>query len=182
MDAAAFWAIHGQLPAIGKCFLELMFLTRQRPTEIRLLRESQIKNGRIWFKPTKTERSSGAEVAPLVTPEIEISLARARALVKVKSLPRGDGYLIQTAGGTAFTKSGLHSMWKRACAAAGVEGVTTRDVRPFALATMERMGYTLREIQKAAAHTDQSTTEGYLNQHRDSLSDARIFLPETPKT
>jgi integrase len=46
---------------------------------------------------------------------------------------------------------------------------------------MEDMGYEVRDIQKAAAHASITTTEGYLNQHRDRLSDARLPLPQRPK-
>jgi len=42
MNAAVYWSLYDALSPMGQCFLELMYLTRQRPTEIRLLRESQI--------------------------------------------------------------------------------------------------------------------------------------------
>ena len=42
MTGEIFWRLHDALTPMGKCFLELMYLTRQRPTEIRLLRESAI--------------------------------------------------------------------------------------------------------------------------------------------
>ena len=58
MNVANFWTIHEKLSPIGQCFLELMMLTTSRPTEIRLLRESAIRDGVIHFCPTKTEDSS----------------------------------------------------------------------------------------------------------------------------
>lgn len=177
MTDEVFLAIRARLPKIGKAFIDLAYLTTQRPTEIRLLRESQVKNGMIEFKPTKTLRSSGASVLWPVSTEIEEALGRARALARVKALPGGDAYVIQTAGGTAFSKTGLHSMWRRACKKASIDGVTTRDIRPFALTTAKRMGYHMEELQVAAAHTSVTTTEGYIRQHEKPVSVVRLKLP-----
>lgn len=185
MNAAVYWALHDNLTPMGRCFLELTYLTRQRPTEIRLLRESQIGQERIRFVPTKTEDSSGEEVEVLITPEIAAALDRARALRpkrKVELLDRRrDPYIIQARDGEHYSKNGLYEVWRDACNAAGLRGVTTRDIRSYALSQMERMGFDVREIQKAAAHTNMATTEGYLDQHRDRHSDARLLPPERPK-
>lgn len=59
-------------------------------------------------------------------------------------------------------------------------GVTTRDVRPYALKCTEDVGADMREIQKAAVHASLTTTEGYLEQHRDRLVDVRLQLPQKP--
>jgi integrase len=181
MTADVYWKLHDALSPIGQCFLELLYLTRQRPTEIRLLRESQVGPERIHFRPTKTEESSGEEVDVLITPEIRAAIDRARERRpkrKVEDLARHrDPYIIQARDGDKYTKNGLYEVWRDACQAAGVKGVTTRHVRPFALSEMERLGYDVREIQKAAAHASITTTEGYLDQHRDRLSDARLPLP-----
>lgn len=177
-----FWLIHRHLAPMGQVFLELLYLTRQRPTEIRLLRESQIGHEYIHFTPSKTEHTSGEEVEILITPEIRAALDRARALRparKVEQLARRrDPYIIQTRDGSHYTKTGLYEVWRDAVVPAGLRGITTRDVRPYALSKMEAAGYSLREIQLAAAHSDVSTTEGYINQHRPRVSDAVISLPE----
>ena len=179
MNAAAFWKINAALSPIGKCFEELMFLTTARPTEIRLLRESAIVDGVIKFTPSKTEDSSGATVDWPITPQISAVLDRARALQKVKALRGGDAYVIQTADGTAFTKSGMNSLWRVARKKAGHPEVTTRDVRPFALTFAEKMlGHPLEDLRKAAAHTTTSTTEGYLDQYRQVISPVHMVLPE----
>lgn len=188
MTAERFWKIHEALSPMGQCFLELMFLTRQRPTEIRLLRDSHIGSERIRFIPTKTEDETALDVDVLITPEIRAVLERARALrpkQKVVHLAdrRRDTFIIQTRTGDGYSKTGIYEVWRDAIDAAGYTGmnITTRDVRPFALAAMEKAGYDMREIQKAAVHSSVTTTEGYLEQHRDRLSDARIPLPEKTK-
>ena len=186
MNAERFWAIHAALTPMGQCFAELTFLTFQRPTEIRLLRESQIGDTHIRFTPTKTEHSTGDEVEILITPEIRAALDRARALRPKQKITvlakRRDPYLIQARDGDRYSKNGLYEVWRDAVTAANCAGVTTRDIRPFALATLEAAGCDLREIQKVAVHSTSATTEGYLDQHRDRLSSVAIPLPQKQKT
>lgn len=181
-DEEQFWLLHAALPPIGQAFLELCFLTRQRSTDIRLLQESRIGRTHIYFQPSKTINSSGEETHILITPDIQSALDRARKLAKVKGLPGGSGYLIQTCGGAPYTATGLRSMFARACKAVGLPTLPPKSIRPFALKAMENAGHDLREIQKAAAHTTSATTEGYLNQYRDRVSNAVTTLPTKSKT
>jgi integrase len=188
LNAERFWKIWDNLTPMGRCALELLYLTRQRPTEIRLLRDSHIGPADcpdyIHFVPTKTEDETAEEVRIRITPEIRDVIARARALrrkPKVVELSRQrDPFIIQTRTGDGYSKNGFYEVWRDAIDAAGYTGmnITTRDVRPFALAQMEKLGFDLREIQKVATHSSVTTTEGYLDQHRERLSDARIPLPE----
>ncbi len=182
LNAGIYWQIYAELTPMGQCFLELMYLTQQRPTEIRLLRESQIGPDRIHFAPTKTAGSSGEAIDQLITPEIRACLERARSLWpkhKVTDLAkRRDPFIIQARDGDKYTKNGIYEIWRDAVEAAGCKGITTRHVRPYAMSVMETMGFDVREIQKRAVHTSVTTTEGYLDQYRDRLSDARLPLPE----
>lgn len=45
-----------------QCYIDLCYLLYQRTTEVRLLRWDQVREEGIYFKPTKTEASSGAKV------------------------------------------------------------------------------------------------------------------------
>lgn len=181
VDAAVFHRLRDALPAIGQVFIDLLYLTQQRPTEIRRLRWSQVSGGLIKFRPTKTERSSGVNVSVPITPELAAVLERAKQLGKIKPIARGDAFVLQSRGGGRFSVTGLHSMWRRACIAIDLHGVTTRDVRPFALTEAERQGYRIEDLRKAAAHTTIGTTEGYLAQYRDVESSIRLALPEKPR-
>lgn len=188
MNAERYWKMHDALPTRGQCFLRLMYFTRQRPTEIRLLKESGILHDRIIFQPTKTLATSGLEVEVMRTPEIDAVLDQARKLQKVRALRDqddrfvgGDVFVIQCEDGGGYTRWGIRSMWDDAREKAGVASVTTRHVRPFALKAMEDMGVDLREIQKSAVHASVTTTEGYLDQHRDRVVDVRLKEPERPK-
>jgi integrase len=182
LNSTRYWAIYNALTPMGQCFMELAYLTRQRPTEIRLLRESHISADRIHFEPSKTEDSSGEVVDILITPEIRACLDRARSLRpkhKVADLAKHrDPYIIQARDGDKYTKNGFYEVWRDAVEAAGCKGITTRDIRPYALSVMETLGADLREIQKSAVHTTVGSTEVYLDQYRERFSDFRMPLPE----
>jgi integrase len=191
MNAERFWRMRDALPDVGRCFLDLIFLCRQRPTEIRRLKESAITPDRVYFLPTKTEKKTAREVVVAMTPEIAAVLEHARKLQKVQALRDaegrfvgGDVFVMQTPDGGEFTRWSLRYMWDEARTKAGLDeiGVTSRHVRPFALKAMEDLGVDIREIQKAAAHASVTTTEGYLDQHRDRLVDVRLALPPKPKS
>lgn len=191
MNDERFWKIWDELTPMGRCFLELAYLTRQRATEIRLLRDSHIGPEAfpdyIHFVPTKTEDETAQDVHVRITPEIRAAIERARALRPKKKVVelhrREDPFIIQTRDADGYSKTGLYEVWRDAIDAAGYKGmnITTRDVRPYALAKMELAGVDLREIQKAAVHASVTTTEGYLEQHRTRLSDIRLPLPERSK-
>lgn len=178
--AAVWFEIYDELTPILQCFADLCFLTTARPTEIRLLRESQVSDV-IHFTPSKTADSSGATVDWPVTPEIRKTLERARSLNKRRAGPGGDAYVIQAKDGDHYRTRTLYDAWEAATVRAGHKGVTTRDIRPYALAEAERNGASLRELQTAAAHTTSATTEGYLDQYRQIVSPVRMTLP-TRKT
>lgn len=190
MNAAVYWAMHDALPEPGKLFLELTFVTRQRPTEIRLLRESWIKSDRIRFEPSKTEHSSAEYIELARSPRINELLDAMRTL-RAKNLRRRkvvsmkeqkDPYLLVSEDGKPYTKSGLNTLWRRARMKAGHPEVTTRDVRPFALSQMEKEGHPVEKIREAAAHTTTGQTEDYLNQHRERFSSVVLVPPPRPKT
>jgi len=189
MNAAAYWKMHAALEPAGRAFLELAFYTRQRPTEIRLLRESQILADRIRFDPTKTKNSSSEYVEVVRSPYIDRALEQLRALRaerlkrrKIVSIEESrDPHLLVSEDGTPFTKSGLNSLWRRARQAAELPRVTTRCIRPFALAQLEAAGVPVEQIREAAAHTTTAQTDAYLNQHRERLSRAVLRPPKKPK-
>jgi integrase len=178
-----------------QCYLDLSFLLYQRTTDVRLLRESQIRESEkvIHFEPTKTKRSSGAAVDIPITPEIASVLTRARALARVKAGPRGDAYLIQTAQGSGYTASGIRHALDRAAEIAGLapprkpgqakpsaSGYTAKDLRPYAASVAKRQGYTLEQLKVGLAHTSITTTEGYVQQHTTPVSAVLLKLPTRP--
>lgn len=190
MNAEVYWKMHDALPEIGRLFLELTYVSRQRPTEIRLLRESHVLQNRIRFEPTKTEDSSAEYIEIVRSPRINKIIARLRELRAErlkgrKVIPldeQRDPYLLLSEDGTPFTKSGLNTVWRRGREKAKVGKVTTRDIRPFALSEMEKAGHPVEKIREAAAHTTTGQTDAYLNQHRERYSDFVLPAPKRPKS
>lgn len=190
MNDAVYWAMMDALPEIGKLFLELTYVTRQRPTEIRLFRESWIRPDRIRFEPSKTEDSSGEYIEVARTKRINAIIARLRVLRAERLQARKvvpidesrDPYLLVSEDGKPYTKSGLNTVWRRGREKAKAGKVTTRDIRPYALAKLEEAGHSVEKIREAAAHTTTMQTEDYLNQHRERFSAIALKPPRRPKT
>lgn len=190
----SFHAIRDRLSGMLQCYLDLSFLLHQRTTDVRTIRWSQMRDGVIHFKPTKTAKSSGAAVDIPITPEIAAVLDRARSLAKIKPLPGGDAPVIQQSTGAPYTRFGIRSAFDRAAEAAGLttrpdgaarapaSGLTAKDLRPYATTVAKRQGYTLEQLKVALAHTSITTTEGYVQQHSTPVSEVRLQLPNRPNS
>lgn len=159
-----------------RCYVDLCYLIYQRTTEIRLLRWDQIKTDGIHFKPTKTERSSAAQVIVPITPQIQQVLSEAKAAFPIQSM-----YVIHTRDGQPYTSNGIGSAWKRARARAGIPDVTLKDIRPKAMTDAKKGGYELKQISIGAAHTDMKTTEGYIKLREVPISEVHLTLPSKRK-
>ncbi len=173
-----------------QCYLDLSFLLYQRTTDIRRLRYSQILEAErlIHFEPTKTARSSGAEIYIPITAALEAVLGRARSLAKIKPGPGGDAFVIQTRKGGPYTAFGIRSAIDRAAIRAGYatangprSGLTAKDLRAFAASCAKAQGYTLEQLKAGLAHTTITTTEGYVQQHTVPVSEVTLTLPPRPE-
>jgi integrase len=172
-----------------QCYLDLSFLLYQRTTEIRRLRYSQAleREQLIHFEPTKTAKSSGAEIDIPITPALEAVLARARSLAKIKPGPGGDAFVIQTRKGAPYTAFGIRSAIDRAAIRAGYatergprSGLTAKDLRAYSASCAKAQGYTLEQLKAGLAHTTITTTEGYVQQHTTPVSEVTLSLPPRP--
>lgn len=175
-----FIAAREKLEPMMQVYHDLSFLLFQRPTEIRLLMQSQRVDNVIRFAPTKTERTSGATVDIPVTPEIDAAWKRALSLAKLSAGPGGDAPLIQTRDGSTYTRSGIYSAYRRAdmdLHGGKPIGLNPKAIRPYAARCAEDQGYGLREIQVHMAHAKQDTTEGYIQRHSTPLSSVSLRLP-----
>ncbi len=171
-----------------QCFIDLCYLTAQRSTEIRLLRwkpDPAAAGGSSWvdsdagvihFVPTKTEDSTAEAVDWPITPQIKAVLKRVQALGKVKS----SQYVIHSIDGQPYAANALLTAWKRAAVRAGLAkpGYTVKDIRAKALTDAERAGYSMSQLQVAAAHADSKTTEIYVKSRSVPVSEVRLKLPK----
>lgn len=158
--------------AMVQCYVDLCYLLYQRTTEIRLLKWSDVKDDGIYFKPTKTENSSGAKVFVPISPAVKDVLDRAKAIGKIKSM-----YVIHTMHGMPYQSSGLRTAWDRACKRAGIVDATLKDLRAKALTDAKKAGYQIEQLRIAAAHSDTNMTNEYIKRRETPVSEVILNLP-----
>lgn len=166
---------------MAQVYVDLLYLTGQRGTDIRLLRWSQVDDtaGVIHFTPSKTEHSSGAKVDVAITPAIAETLARARQLARARA--RISPYVIHNLDGDAYTAHGIGTAWERARKRAGIEDATLKDIRAKHGTDAKKLGHSIEEIQDALAHEDQGTTRIYLKQREVKKGRIALTLPTMKK-
>ena len=141
-----------------------------------MLKESQIQDGRIRIKPSKTQKTSGKAVDIVVTPEIAEVIARARGLkIKYGLISH---FVFPTQKGGAYTRSGLGSMWDRAKERIGMkDDVVFRDIRALAATDAARRGENRSDIQKRLVHTSGKITDIYIKEVIADVSEIPMALP-----
>jgi integrase len=154
------------------CYMDLLYLMYQRGTDVRLLKRGELASRTLPITPTKTQHSSEAAVEIPITEEIRAVVTRAVAAARVTSL-----YVICNAKGQPYTAHGIQSLFEDACQRANVTGVTLKDIRAMAATAAKKKGYTRAQIKVALAHTDESTTDGYIRDRDIPLSEVVLTLP-----
>lgn len=159
-----------------QCIVDTSYLVWQRAIEIRTLLETQITDTSIRFKPSKTAGISGKILDVEIAPQIRAVIDRAKA-IKRKYLITSP-YLFPTQKGGAYSKSGLHSMWRRAKARAKVTaGIQFKDLRALGATDAARAKVDKAEIQTRLAHTTGKTTEIYIKEAIPESSSLDLQLP-----
>lgn len=173
-----FWAVRDLLSPMHQCYHDLSFLLYQRTTDVRRLARAQLQGDVIHFEPTKTARSSGAAVDVPITPAIRAVLDRAAAVSREWGIVCP--FVIHTRQGAPFTRSGIHSAYRRVDARLHDKplGLNPKALLPYAMTTAKRRGATIAQLQVARAHTSITTTEGYIQTHEVPVSEVKMELPE----
>lgn len=163
-------------PMFG-CLVDMAYLLWQRAIDIRQLKESQIHDGRISFRPTKTSKTSGAAVDIIITPAIQEVIDRARRIKRERDIV--SIYLFANRNGQAYAKSGLKSMWDRAKARAGLAAIdmTFRDLRSLAATDAARSGKSKDDLRRRLAHTSVDTSEIYIKEVIPEISEIDVSIP-----
>lgn len=145
------------------CMVDMAYLCWQRAIDVRMLKEAQIRDGKIRFTPSKTAKTSGMTVDITITPAIQDVIDRARMIKKQYAII--SPFLFPTRKGTAYTKSGLFSMWDRARDRAGVtEDIQFRDLRALGATDAAKRGENKKDIQNRLTHTTEGTTDIYIKE------------------
>lgn len=182
-SADVFYSIRDALGTSDKaemmrCYMDLSFLLYQRSTDARILERRHIDDKIILVAPTKTRKSSGVEIEIPVTPELQAVLDRAAAISKKWKVVCP--FVIHTRQGTAYTRSGVYSAFRRSGERVGIKGADPKSVRKFAANQAKRAGYDMEELQDALGHSDISTTQGYVLKSTRRQSVVRLALPDRP--
>jgi integrase len=137
----------------------LAIWTGQRQGDLLRLPWSGYDGSRIRLKQSKT----GARVAPPVGAPLKVALDDAAKRKK-------STVILTNSSGSAWTEHGFRSSWRKACAKAGVEGLTFHDLRGTAVTRLALAGSTEAEIAMFTGHS--------LNDVRDILT--RHYLSHDP--
>ncbi len=158
------------------CLIDMSYLCWQRAIDVRMLEETQIANGHIRFKPSKTLKSSGKVVDILVTPAIQSVIDAAREIKKTYKIE--SDYLLPTKQGKPYARSGLFSMWDRARERAGItDDITFRDIRALGATDAAKRGENMADIQTRLAHTSSRTSEIYIKEAVPTASAMDVEIP-----
>lgn len=127
-------------------FLELAYLTGQRPGDVLRMRRTDVQDGRLWVRQSKT----GAKV------RIEIVGALAAVLERVQGYPVASLFLVRDQRGQPFSLPAMRKRFWKARELAGVDW-QIRDLRAKAATDTDP-----REAQALLGHAAASTTDGYI--------------------
>lgn len=74
------------------------------------------------------------------------------------------GTILNTTDGTPWTSSGFRPSWRKACARAGVKGVTFHDLRGTAVVALALSGCSVPEVSAITGHS-LADAEAILQKH-----------------
>ena len=155
-----------------QCIVDMSYLVWQRAIDVRTLLEAQIGPTAIRLKPSKTAATSGKVLDVESTPQIRAAIERAKAIKKEYQII--SPFLFPTQKGGAYSKTGLHSMWRRAKERAGVTvGIQFKDLRALGATDAAKAGKGRAEIPTRLAHT---TGNRCTYAHVDAIEKTRTAL------
>ncbi len=172
-----YWKMWEQFNPMIQAYHELSFLLYQRTTDIRHLKWSDIKDGTIHFQPTKTAKSSGKAVDVPVTETIQAALDKARRAAVAKA--RISPFVIHQRDGSVYASDGIikHYLIAERKLGLGRLHLNPKALLPYAVTSAKHQGYSLEQLKVARAHTNISTTEGYIQSHDVPVSEVALALP-----
>lgn len=131
--------------------LLLALWTGQRQGDLLKLRWQDYDGNTIRLTQGKT----GATVSILVGAPLKTALDTVKNRKKV---------ILTTIDGSPWTSDGFRSSWQKACARAGIEGLTFHDLRGSAVTRLAMVGATPQKIAGVTGHSIQSIA-GMLDRH-----------------
>ena len=134
----------------------------QRISDVLGLEWRHIGKDGVWFRPAKTEDSTGVQVLIEWTPRLHELVDRVRKLSAA-----GSENLFTTQAGQPYTYEAMKSAWRRALTRSGVADAHIHDLRAKALTDVDKSrGVTA--AQRMGAHSTQSQTADYVR-HKQAI-------------
>lgn len=120
----------------------------------------------IFFKPSKTEKTTGAKVLITWTPKLRAVIERIEKIGR-----RNMKFVATNQDAQRLKYSTFASSWWRALDRAGIKGVTFHDMKAKALTdTAEEKG--MREAQTKGAHSTEKQTADYVRRRKAQKTEA----------
>lgn len=150
--------------------IDLAYLTGQRVGDLLDLRWHKLaamdkgevvapfiaKDG-LHFKPSKTEKTTGAKVLIRWTPRLKAVIERIKAMDRKKH----PAYVLTNQSGERLLYSTFATAWWRACDRAGIKGLHFHDLRAKAITdTKKKRG--IAQAQIMGAHSTEGQTIDYV--------------------
>lgn len=130
-------------------FLDLAYLTGQRPGDVLRMTRANVQDGALWLRQAKT----GAKVRVLVVGPLAAVLER----VLAQRFPVQALYLVLDEGGQGMRLDAIRKRFLAACAKAGVR-FQLRDIRAKTASDAGSAAH----AQGLLGHLHRSTTDGYI--------------------
>lgn len=159
--------------------IDLAYLTGQRVgdlLELRWNKKAATEGGEVvapyiaaeglYFKPSKTEKTTGAKVLITWTPRLRAVIERIEKIGR-----RNLRHVLTNQEAQPLLYSTFATAWWRACDRAGIKGLTFHDLKAKALTdTAESRG--MKDAQTKGAHSTERQTADYVRRRKAQKSEA----------
>lgn len=148
-----------------RAWMELMYRTLQRPSDILSWTKSNIVEERGQRLLSFTQSKTGARLKIVITPQLqkcfdEMSAMRAAQKRKISSL-----FLICTRDGQGYTQMGMSSMMRRHIADCQIADFAPYDCKSKGATDLYLTGTPIADISALCGHESVTTTEIYIKRH-----------------
>lgn len=175
-------AIREKAPGWLQVAMDLSLLTLLRREDVVTARFADVRDGKLWIVPGKTETTSGARLRIGMSDALTALVASARDDVVspyiVHRLPERARPQRLRAKERVHHTQVLPEQLSRAFAdardAAEIEGEnppTFHEIRSLGAALLRQSGWTREQVQALLAHTDAAMTQVYLDGHESPWTD-----------
>jgi integrase len=155
-------AIYAQAGDRLQVIIDLLYLTGQRVRDVLSIRYADLTDDGIVFEPEKTSSSTGVGFTVQWTPELRLTVERAKGLYgNVRALT-----LLHGRTGRPPDYRTVALQWEKARSRAKVEDAQLRDLRAKALTDAEAQGH---DPTALAGHTSPQMTRRYLRRRQRPL-------------